>query len=87
MNEDIDIDKFIDDMKQNLVYYLDHNVYLPVKEELVGIEHSLGIRKDLFKEYLESELERLKVAIKADVTDKEDIKLLKEGIKDSDKKK
>lgn len=59
-----DIDKLIDDVKANLAYYLDDNVYIPVKEELIGIEHSLGIRKELFKSYVDSELEKLKVAIK-----------------------
>lgn len=63
MTKDIDIDKLIDEVKANLAYYLDANVYVPVKEELTGVEHSLGIRKELFKSYVESELEKLKVAI------------------------
>ncbi len=64
-----DIDKLIDETKQNLAYYLDTNVYLPVKEELTGIEHSLGIRKELFKSFVDSELERLKKEIKTQITD------------------
>jgi hypothetical protein len=58
-----DISRLIDESKQNLAYYLDASVYIPVKEELVGIEHSLGVRKELFKSYIDSELERLKTAI------------------------
>lgn len=63
-----DIYKLVDDVKQNLAYYLDSNVYLPVKEELTGIEHSLGIRKELFKSYIDSELERLKTELKKQMT-------------------
>ena len=60
-----DIDKLIDDMEGNLAYYLDMDVYTPVKEELLGIaEHSLGIRKELFKNYVKVELEKLKTAIR-----------------------
>lgn len=58
-----DISRLIDESKQNLAFYLDVEVYVPVKEELIGVEHSLGIRKELFKNYIDSELERLKVAI------------------------
>lgn len=58
-----DISRLIDESKQNLAYYLDVEVYIPVKEELTGVEHSLGIRKELFKSYIDSELERLKGAI------------------------
>jgi hypothetical protein len=58
-----DISRLIDESKQNLAFYLDVEVYVPVKEELIGIEHSLGIRKELFKSYIDSELERLKAAI------------------------
>lgn len=59
-----DIDELVDEIKQNLAYYLDSNVYLPVKEELTGIEHSLGIRKELFKSFVDSELDRLKTELK-----------------------
>lgn len=58
-----DISRLIDESKQNLAFYLDVEVYVPVKEELIGVEHSLGIRKELFKSYIDSELERLKAAI------------------------
>ena len=59
-----DIDRLIDQVKANLAYYLDKSVYIPMKEELVGVEHSLGVRKEMFKSYVESELERLKAEIK-----------------------
>ena len=60
-----DIDKLIDDVKENLAYYLDMDVYIPVKEELAGIaQHSLGVRKELFKNYVSVELEKLKTAIR-----------------------
>lgn len=72
-----DIDKLVDEIKQNLAYYLDLNVYLPVKEELTGIEHSLGIRKELFKSFVDSELERLKKELKkqmaTDTLEKNDV--------------
>lgn len=58
-----DISGLIDESKQNLAFYLDVEVYMPVKEELIGVEHSLGVRKELFKSYIDSELERLKVSI------------------------
>ena len=58
-----DIDRLVEEVKQNLAYYLDTSVYLPVKEELIGVENSLGIRKELLKNYINSELNRLKVAI------------------------
>ena len=66
-----DIDRLINEVKQNLAYYLDTNVYMPVKEELIGVEHSLGIRKELFKSYVDSELERLKTEIITIVNRKE----------------
>lgn len=60
-----DIEKLIDDLKSNLAYYLDMDVYTPVKEELEGIaEHSLGVRKELFKNFVELELEKLKTEIR-----------------------
>ena len=42
------ISRLVDESKQNLAYYLDTSVYLPVKEELIDVEHSLGVRKELF---------------------------------------
>ena len=62
-----DMDKLFDEVKENLAYYLDTNIYIPVKEELVGIENSLDIRKELFKSYINSELERLKTELKEQV--------------------
>ncbi len=64
------MDHLIDDIKRSLAYYLDVNVYIPVKEELVGVEHSLGIRKELFKNYIESEMERLKTELNKIDTDR-----------------
>lgn len=58
-----DINRLVGEVKENLAYYLDESVYLPVKEELIGVDNSLGIRKELFKSYIESELERLKATI------------------------
>ena len=59
-----DIDELINEAKANLAYYLDTSVYMPVKEELIGVEHSLGIRKEMFKSYIDTELERLKTELK-----------------------
>lgn len=58
-----EINELIEEVRQNLAYYLDMDVYMPVKEELIGVEHSLGVRKELFKSYVDSELERLKIKI------------------------
>ncbi len=58
-----EIENLIDNMRDAFTYYLDIEVYIPVKEELVGVEHSLGFRKELFKQYMSSELEKLKVEI------------------------
>ncbi len=62
-----DIDKLIDDVKEDLAYYLDIDVYIPIKEELIGVENSLGIRKELFKNYVNSTLEKLKTDIKEQI--------------------
>jgi len=70
-----DIDKLIDDAKANLAYYLDIDVYLPIKEELIGVEHSLGIRKELFKNYVDLTLEKLKTEIKEQIKTNYDKKL------------
>ncbi len=64
------MDHLIDDVERSLVYYLDVNVYIPVKEELVDVEHSLGIRKELFKNYIVSEMERLKTELNKIDTDR-----------------
>lgn len=65
MITDEDIDKLVSRIEANLAEYLDTTVYLPVKEELEGkIEHSLGIRKEMFKSYVGSELEKLKNELK-----------------------
>lgn len=70
-----DISRLVEEVKQNLAYYLDTSVYMPVREELIGVEHSLGVRKELFKSYIDSELERLKTEIMAyvaTITDKKE---------------
>jgi len=45
---------------EELCYRLDSDVYLPVKEELEGIDrtYTLGFRKEDFKGIIESELKR-----------------------------
>lgn len=63
-----DIDKLFDETKGNLAYYLNMNLYIPMKEELVGVEHSLCIRKEMFNSYIDIELERLKTEIKKRMT-------------------
>lgn len=60
-----DIDRLVGKVERNLAAHLDCDVYLPVKEELRGkAEHSLGIRKELFKDFIESELGELKNQLK-----------------------
>lgn len=59
------IDKLVDDVERNLASHLDENLYLPIKEELRGKTiHSLGIKKELFKGHMESELDKLKTKLK-----------------------
>jgi len=59
-----DIDKLILRLNLNLASYIDSEFYLPLKEELKGTTHSLGFKKELLKEKIESELERLKNELK-----------------------
>jgi len=58
------IDKLILQININLAYYIDSQFYLPLKEELKGTTHSLGFKKELLKEKIESELEKLKIELK-----------------------
>lgn len=80
-----EIEQFINTAKSDIIYYLDMDLYIPMKEELVGVTHSLGIRKELFKQYVESELEKLKNDIKEYVDDnferKSDIVRVQDEIK------
>lgn len=67
-----DIDRLVSRVEANLAERLDTEVYIPVKEELEGkIEHSLGIRKEMFKSHIGSELEKLKNELKSQITKKE----------------
>lgn len=60
-----DIENLIDNVNADLAFYLDMEVYIPLKEELAGVaEHSLGVRKELFKNFVGMELEKLKLAIR-----------------------
>ncbi len=58
------IDKLIQELNLNLASYIDGQFYLPLKEELKGTTHSLGFKKELLKEKIESELEKLKIELK-----------------------
>ena len=70
-DNDDDIDKLIERVERNLAYHIDTDVYLPIKEELRGkAEHSLGIRKELFKKFVASELETLKIELKKSIYEK-----------------
>lgn len=55
-----DIDKLIQGLNLRLASYIDRDLYLPLKEELKGTTHSLGFKKELLKQKIESELENLK---------------------------
>lgn len=55
-----DIDKLIQRLNLRLASYIDGEFYLPLKEELKGTTHSLGFKKELLKQKIESELENLK---------------------------
>lgn len=54
------VDRLIRDINLRLAVYIDGQFYLPLKEELKGTTHSLGFKKELLKEKIESELEKLK---------------------------
>lgn len=58
------IDKLILQININLASYIDSQFYIPLKEELKGTTHSLGFKKELLKEKIESELEKLKKELK-----------------------
>lgn len=55
-----DLDKEIQKTNLRLASYIDNEFYLPLKEELTGVTHSLGIKKELLKEKIEHELEEFK---------------------------
>lgn len=59
-----DIDKLMSRINLRLASYIDGEFYLPLKEELKGTTHSLGFKKELLKEKIESELEILKNELK-----------------------
>ncbi len=54
------IDKLILELNLNLASYIDREFYLPLKEELKGTTHSLGFKKELLKQKIELELDKLK---------------------------
>lgn len=54
------IDRLIENLNLRLAEYIDSQFYFPLKEELKGTTHSLGFKKELLKEKIESELEKLK---------------------------
>ena len=58
------IDRLIQKLNLNLASYIDGQFYLPLKEELKGMTHSLGFKKELLKEKIELELEKLKKELK-----------------------
>ena len=64
IDKDNAIDKLIQGLNLNLASYIDGQFYLPLKEELRGTTHSLGFKKELLKEKIESELEKLKIELK-----------------------
>jgi hypothetical protein len=59
-NFETKIDKLIQNLNLRLAEYIDGQFYLPLKEELKGTTHSLGFKKELLKEKIESELEKFK---------------------------
>ena len=58
------IDRLIQNLNLRLAEYIDGQFYLPLKEELKGTTHSLGFKKELLKERIESELEKFKKDVK-----------------------
>ena len=58
------IDRLIQNLNLRLAEYIDGQFYLPLKEELKGITHSLGFKKECLKERIELELEKFKKDIK-----------------------
>lgn len=56
------LDKLIDATLLGFASLLDSQLYIPMKQELAGrgITHSLGIKKELFKDSVEVLLENLK---------------------------
>lgn len=60
------LDEVIRNINIRLATYIDVEFYLPLKEELSGVTHSLGFKKELLKGEIECELEELKKTIKFD---------------------
>ena len=59
-----DTDRLFQELNLRLASYIDSQFYLPLREELKGTTHSLGFKKELLKEKIESELEKLKKELK-----------------------
>ncbi len=56
----IALDRLIMQAKRTIAESIDGDMYLPVKEELKGAEHSLGFRKEMVKQKMDDALEQLK---------------------------
>jgi hypothetical protein len=65
LRNNADIEKLIDSTKFKLAQILDEQLYQPVKEELkqYDVTHSLGIKKEMFKERMERVLDDLKTEL------------------------
>lgn len=64
IDKDKVIEKLIEELNLRLAFYIDSQLYLPLIEELKGTTHSLGFKKELLKEKIESELKKLKIKLK-----------------------
>ncbi len=58
------LDELMRNINMRLASYIDVEFYLPLKEELSGVTHSLGFKKELLKGEIERELEELKKTLK-----------------------
>lgn len=64
-----DIDNLFNRIQLNIAEYLDRELYLPVKAEIGDeIPHSLGIKKEMFKNYIEEQMELLKSEIRKNLS-------------------
>lgn len=58
------LDREIQNINLRLTEYIDVEFYLPLKEELTGVSHSLGFKKEMLKDKIERELNDLKKKLK-----------------------
>lgn len=61
-----DIDRLIQGVNSRLALFIDSEIYMPLKAELKGTTHSLGFKKELLKQKIETELEELKKELNVD---------------------